>query len=110
MRFISICLLLVSDSVQQARCRLDAKTRRALAAVNHVSEAMQSTISPLRIQAATGIEIPTPVPSAMYAARHIGHLGISARIAVGTIHFVVAMTRRVLDFSLTRIDASWQHE
>jgi hypothetical protein len=67
------------------------------------------TISPPRIQVAAGIEIPKPVPSAMYAARHIGHLGSSAKVAVGTIHFVVATTLRVFDLWLTRIDALWQH-
>jgi hypothetical protein len=35
----------------------------------------------------------------MYAATHIGHLGINARIVVGMIHFVVNSARRVVDLA-----------
>jgi len=98
-----------ASAFQQGRCRLDARARRAFAAANQVSEAQQIAIRPPRIQVATGIEIPRPVPSATYAARHIGHLGSSARMAVGTIHFVVTIARRVVDLRLlTRVDAPWQ--
>jgi hypothetical protein len=73
--------------------------RRRVLIVNHANAAIHVSSKPVRIQAATGIDTPTPVASAMYAARHIGHLGSSARIMVGMIHFVVRSTRRVFDFS-----------
>jgi hypothetical protein len=38
------------------------------------------------MNAATGREIPRPVNKATYAATHIGHFGITARIALGTNH------------------------
>ena len=72
---------------------------RKVLTVNHANAHKHVSSNPLRIQAATGMEIPTPVASATYAARHIGHFGSRARIAVGTIHFVLPSTRRVTDFS-----------
>ena len=47
---------------------------------------------------ADAIDTPQPVPIAIYAATHIGHLGMSARIVVGTIHFVVETALRMGDF------------
>jgi hypothetical protein len=72
--------------------------RRKVLTVNHANAHRQVSSNPLRIQAATGIEMPTPVARATYAARHMGHFGSSARIAVGTIHLVLPSTRRVTDF------------
>ena len=45
--------------------------------------------------AATDTEI--PVPSAMYAAKHAGHLGSNARISVGTENFASTNLRRLAD-------------
>ena len=39
-------------------------------------------------------DIVIPVPSATYAARHIGHFGISPSNAPGTIHPKASLTRR----------------
>lgn len=66
--------------------------RRTTPTANQANAHRHVSTNPVRIQAATGTEIPMPVASPTYAARHIGHFGTSARIAVGTIHLLVPST------------------
>jgi hypothetical protein len=47
-----------------------------------------------RRDVAASTERPRPVQSAMYAAKQMGHLGISARIALGTPHWMHDHARR----------------
>src|SRR5438552_2831604 len=56
---------------------------------------MLTAMSAPRIAAAAGRESPTPVKSRRYAATHMGHLGMRARVVMGTAHWKsVAMRRR----------------
>ena len=55
------------------------------------------TKSAVRKYVAAVNESPIPVQAAMYAARHIGHFGISARIAPGTIQSTRSTMRRTND-------------
>jgi hypothetical protein len=49
------------------------------------NDATHNPTSPARKYVATGKEIPMPVARATYAATHMGHLGSSANVALGTI-------------------------
>ena len=85
------------------------RCRKALT-VNHPRAPKHVSNNPVRIEVATGIEIPMPVAIATYAARHIGHLGSTARITLGTIHLVLPSIRRAVDFSPDEVAVLWQHE
>jgi len=64
-------------------------------AANSDNDEMHTTTNSIRTYVAVDIERPTPVPKARYAARHAGHFGSSARIALGTIHPAMSRHRRV---------------
>jgi hypothetical protein len=58
------------------------------------SDATHRITSSIRRYAAVDTESPIPVPSAMYAARHAGHFGTSARMTPGAIHPAMPRQRR----------------
>ena len=53
---------------------------------NQVNGVAQRISTNTRSWAAAVKEMPTPVASAMYAATHAGHLGITTTMAPGMIH------------------------
>jgi hypothetical protein len=71
-------------NTRSTRCR--AISPRTLLAASHDNDATHKDISSMRKYAAVETESPTPVPIAMYAARHTGHFGKSARMTPGAIH------------------------
>jgi len=62
------------------------KTRHTHRPIRNPSITKHPTTNPVRNTVATENDNPIPVASATYAARQIGHFGISARIVPGMIH------------------------
>jgi len=66
-------------------------------AARYESDAMHRITSSILRWDAAETESPTPVPSAIYAAMHIGHFGNSASTVPGTIHRAISRPRRAND-------------
>ena len=77
--------------------------RRVCLATRNPSEITHAMINRTLRFAAAATESPSPVQSAMYAARHAGHFGISARIALGRIQPTRSTARRTLDSQPLRL-------
>jgi hypothetical protein len=72
-----------------------AMTRRNRLIAKYNSVAPHITTSKIRRYVAVDTESASPVPTATYAARHIGHFGNNARMALGKIHPAISRPRRV---------------
>src|SRR5215475_3113443 len=84
------CEISSRAEVSTKRIKLDAAPF-----ARYVRDPTQSMISSIRKYVAVDNESPNPVPTATYAARHAGHFGKSARMALGTIHPAMSRQRRV---------------
>src|SRR5689334_7189664 len=74
--------------------QLRAMRRRARVAARYDSDATHRSTKSVRRYAALDIETPTPVPTAMYAARHAGHFGSNASVIPGRPHRTTSSQRR----------------
>jgi hypothetical protein len=91
-RFLGRNTLSLSQLPSAAHDR--ANKRRVCLAARNTSEITHTMINSTRTLPTAATESPSPVQSAMYAARHIGHFGISARIAPGIIQPAILPLRR----------------
>lgn len=88
-----------------------ATTRRTLRTTMYASIATLTVIKPARTYAAEVNEIPMPVASAMYAATHAGHFGMTASTTLGTIQPATPTLRRAnvgVAKSVAPLFAAWQ--
>jgi hypothetical protein len=83
----------MSEAAQDISFR---RIRIQLLAATNISRPTERMSSDVRRCVATETERPRPVQAATYAARHTGHFGISAKIALGAIRLAMLSNRRKL--------------